>query len=316
MFNLKFKMMKKMYWMMLLICGVLAFPACSDNDNEPGKEPEVPEVPEVPEIPEVVYKQVKQITEVDGDWDDEGNQIDRVVTLKYDANGKLSEAIDEAGFKYAYADTKVTRSKDSYTDPTGSIVYPENLEWMLKSGVAESLKYTSRYNNDEGDEPYYNNCILEYVADGYLSTIKTTSTENDETKDESSETFTFTAGNLTKYTFMEGVRGSEFDEYEYTFTPGEFGNKANIDLFYYLECFESYLTKETFLLNLAGKRSVKLPKEMKVKNTYFYIGDDGETVEEFVYTFNYEADKDGYVTKLTVIEDGEEYAVYKIVYVD
>lgn len=300
MFNLKNKIMKKMYWMMLLICGVLAFPACSDDDNNGDPEPE-------PE-PGVVYKQVKTITEVGGDWDDEGNQIDRVITLKYDASGKLSESIltgDSEG-KYTYTDTKVTRSKDSYMDPTDQTIYPEKMEWTLKSGVAESLKKTGRTSTNEGDNvPEYSNCELKYV-DGYLSTIKT--------DDESSETFTFTAGNLTKCTYIEGARGSEFDEYEFIFTPGEYDNKASIDLFYYLECFENTFTEETFLLNLVGKRSAKLPKEMKVTNTYFYDGDDGNTVDMYLYTFNYVVDKDGYVTQLTVIEDGDEYAVYKFAY--
>lgn len=310
MFNLKFKIMKKMYWILLLLCGALAFPACSDNDNsgDPAPDPE----PE-PEVPGVVYKQVKQITEVGGDWDDEGNQIDRVITLKYDADGKLSEAIatDAAGSTYAYTDTKVTRSGDSYVDGTEETVYPEKVEWILKSGVAESLKYTSRTSTNEGDDiPEYKNCILTYAADGYLSTVETT---NGEAEDESSETFTFDAGNLTKYTYIEGDKSSDFDEYEYTFTQYKHENKANIDLFYYLDCFENDFTEETLLLNLVGKRSAKLPEKMDIKNTYSYDGDE-PTVDLSTYTFKYEADAEGYITKLTVFEDEEEYAVYVIKY--
>lgn len=301
--------MKKMYWILLLFCGALAFPACSDDDNntDDGKEPTVPEVPEV------VYKQVKTITKVDGDYDENGNPIDAVYTPKYNEKGQLSEDFYEKDFKYVYTDTKVTRSMPDYVDPTGSMVHPALMEWTLKSGAAESFKFTSRW---EGVEiPYNINCAPVYNGEGYLSTVTTTFVEDGESTVESSETFTFSKdGNMTKYVYLEGDKTSEYDEYVYTMTPGTYENKANIDWFCYLECFENDYIAETFRLGLAGKRSAKLPSAITMVNSYFFNGDDGVTVETIDYTFDYLADKDGNVTQITINEDGEESAVYKIGY--
>ena len=251
---------------MMAFCATM-FTACSDDDDK--------DVDEGIADVEILPKKIKRVLCYEGDddyWTDS-------YEYDYDADGRIISCKTDDGIeKYTYSGNKITIKNDS-----------EEGNLILENGRIRSYSNVDHYDNES------ENGTLKYDGN-YLN--KVNATFKDEEEETFTETFSFSNGNMTKYKieYSDGY-------YENTeFTYGNQLNNLNIDMFYFLECFDSYIG-EVFKLGLIGKRSYYLPNSMMV--SYPEWDDDDEKITRTeTYTINMTYEMDGeYITKIIFKED-------------
>lgn len=98
---------------------------------------------------------------------------------------------------------------------------------------------------------------------------------------------------ICKYTWMDGLLTKITDDNESgIITYGTQPNNLNIDLFPLIE--PDFLGDLITILGFGSKRSVKLPTKVSWNNG------------EYSESFSYETNKDGYITKITIVDDEKE----------
>ena len=201
---------------------------------------------------------------------------------EYDVDGRIiSCKLDDEIEKYTYSENKITIKNDEYW---------EEYNFIVENGRINSYSHI----DNEGIE----NGTLTYDGD-YLSKVNATYKDEDG-EWTSTETFSFLNGNMEKYEY----EGSDRDFTDFVFTYGNQLNNLNIDLFYFFDYTDSYVTK-AFQFDMTGKRSRYLPSSMKI----LWIGGGSNTI-------NLEYEMEGeYITKITSKNDnGDIEEIYEIEY--
>lgn len=207
------------------------------------------------------------------------------ISFSYNKDGKIIAQKDKS---YTYENNRIVRigkySKGSYD---------------LKDGKATIIK--SEEVGSEEHEEY----TLSYNAAGYLETAKSKWYEGKIMESEETETFTFTNGYITGYTYKED------DSYhgEYTYEYGDFKriNNTNIDLWGILgdnSIFDSNIG-EAFTLGVIGNRCKYLPVKLKASETG-EDDDDKISTDTYEENFEYVVNAEGYVTKITMTDNDKE----------
>lgn len=213
--------MKKKNFILLLLSVVLAFPACSDDNDEPDVVK-----------PEMKYKQVKKIVM------DEGYGPKKTTVFNYDSEGRITEEIVNGEiFTFTYGNGQIVM--ESAPDFKETFV-------LDKEGKVLEIKYRADYDQTESSYSY---------SGGYLQKI----TEKDAVPEED-EVYTVVEsyswnGYLVRTSYSDGETSSE-TKYEYG--DLKYVNNANIDLFSYLGDFYSNV-EDALKLGCAGERSWYLP---------------------------------------------------------
>lgn len=257
--------------------------------KENGKEYELGEMTFEGQSEDVVIlpKRISKIVEIEG-----GNASYADTTLySYNADGKIiSKKSNQRGFtRFQHESNRIVKTGDH---ETGS--------FELKDGKADVIKLSSVYS--DGREEY----ALSYNTAGYLETVKCKYFDGDGLS-EGTETFEYTNGCITKYTY-----GEKDYRVENIFEYGDFKhiNNVNIDLNGIVGDYNIY---EAFVLGVIGNRCKYLPTKMKMSETG--EGDDGKiTTDTYEYTYECVMNAEGYVTKITVKEGSEIDWIYEIYY--
>ena len=277
-----------------LLCASVMFVGCSDDDdNENGGNGEGAGNGGSGVIvkPKKVVKMIETST-----WEDGGNTgSSKDTTLyAYDAEGRLSKITklsgdlsnreDVSNITYASDKIIITDVPNSSTD----VSTPSIIE--LKDGRA--IKTTSN-GTDYSREVAYS------YSGKYISEMISKQTEIYDGQEHiymDTMIYSVKDGNLVNYIYSD-----KDDDDISTMEMSSVDNNMNIDLVY---GDIAEIGDGATLLCVTGDRFKKLP----AKEIYKEVGD-----EDDIITYAYEQDKDGYVTKITMI-DGGSTNVYEITY--
>ena len=276
-----------------LLCASVMFVGCSDDDdNENGGNGEGAGNGGSGVIvkPKKVVQVIETYTREDGG--NTGSSKDTTL-YAYDAEGRLSKITELSGdlsnredvSNITYASDKITITDvpNSSTD----VSTPSIIE--LKDGRA--IKTTSNSTN-------YSSEVAYSYSGKYISEIISKYTEIYDGQEHiymDTMIYSVKDGNLVNYIYSD-----KDDDDISTMEMSSVDNNMNIDLVY---GDIAEIGDGATLLCVTGDRFKKLP----AKETY----KDGK--EEYSITYTYGQDKDGYVTKITVI-DGGSTNVYEITY--
>lgn len=257
--------MKKIYLLVALLMGALAFTACSDDDDDNGGG---------------------------GNGGGSSVKVTRFVEtyMEYDADTVSYMDSDTTYFTY-YTDGKLKSMNDvEFTYATGKIIITDTEDDEIStikldgSGKAESMRSE---NQNNGQVTSYDSVVYNYSG-SYLQTVNSfgfyrSSGNSFIQNNKDVETYTVSGSDITKIESVYENYGNTYNSvstFGYTNGPA---NNANIDLF----ALMSY--DQVMILGVAGKRTAKLP-------TSSSYGEDGDTEST---TISYET-KNGRVVKATM----------------
>lgn len=287
--------MKKNFLLMMAALGAATvFTSCSDDDDDNNGNGNG--AGNGGSGVTVLSKKVSKIVSKNED-----GKVSDTYFFSYDSEGKLSKIIDQYGTSEAeqneksitYSENKIVISKDTKE----SVIH-------LKDGKAVS------YAEQDGSNWKYDYTFS--YSGNYLSEMVSTESQlvNGVWTKGSTDTYTYTVkdGNLSA---VKNVWKGEHENgtTDITVTYGKVANNANIDLGYL--CYETE-GEDLLMLCVLGNRYQNLPSSMSSQD------EDGWS---YRVTFTYETDKEGYVTKITIVSvesgEGQTYTdtdIYEIVY--
>lgn len=269
-------------------------------------EPTGPEEPTDPTTPELLPNKVSNIRvtfkdEYKGDYVteyafayDEQGRIAKLVTTEYE-----EDADDVLTTTYTYSDNSILAEGSG----TGYI-RSQTEKYTLTDGRVSDYTIETVGSGKYDDVPANTRITARpaYDQNGYMTGIEVIET-NDEDGDVwtsvANESLTFIDGTLQKYS----VEWNEEDEAENGMTEIEFTagplNNLNIDLMGIDWLEEDVYFTPAYLLNVGGKRSLRLPNHVHT------IYDDGMGKEDdFTIEIQYEMNGD-YISVMRIYEDGE-----------
>ena len=270
------KMKRKCFLMAALACAALFF-ACTGgggdkNDEEAMLPPDV-ELPDGDGGDLTDKRLVHKITE----WEEDSEYPVEYV-FEYDEDRRVVKIVET---DYGYDETVTKR----FIYSEDEVEMRESEEFGMIFKLENDRVATTSYIVDGWSDVEY-----EYsYSEGYLSKI-------DYMGPNDSVRYEIENGDLvTLY----------WNDDEYAVTPSSVDNNANIDLFGFIDCNEIGLfcgDDGAFFLGLCGKSFEHLPSEIEQQTSGFYALSE---------SFDYEVDKDGYVTKITLTErEGDTRNVY------
>lgn len=234
-------MRKKNYVLLAVFCFILAFTACSkdDDDNGPGF---------APDGKRLVSKMVYEDRTSGDDWKDE-------FTFSYNGEGKMTRIEEYTDYLDGYWKKEVYDI--SWNDKDIQMTFTESAEGeqTVKDSYtgklnAEGYVISGVHHDEEGDEDYSYNYT--YNSNGNLISVKE--------EDREAEIYTWQDGNCVGISYYYNSQN--------TCTFGTDENKANIDFVLFLRTCDL-----EFLSGWFGKGSRMLPT-MVEQSFYDYVLDD------------------------------------------
>lgn len=230
----------------------------------------------------------------------DGEKETHTALYTYDETGRLTRIATSStgdsfyeGSKIEYLQDKIKISHD----------YDEVVDWEVEF-LVENGRATNCIEEDKEDGSICETKEYTYSANGYLTGIVFSLTNEGITDTYTGELTVGEDGSLEKYTTAEKEieDGGYFGTYTVALTPNtSVPNNLNLDLFssYYLfaDVFDGFAISDAYLLGIGGTRTKYLPKQFTLTDA------DGES-----FTVEYEYQFDGeYISKIRMSsENGTE----------
>lgn len=281
-------------------------------------EPAGPEEPTDPITPELLPNKVSNIRVTFKD-ESKGDYVTEYA-FAYDEQGRIAKLVTTESTEY---------EEDADDVLTTTYTYSDNSILAEGSGIgyirSKTEKYTltdgrvSEYTIETVGSGKYNDVTATtrisvrpaYDDNGYMTGIEGTETcdeDGDVWTSVANESLTFIDGTLQKYS----VEWNEEDEAEngmteIEFTAGTTLNNLNIDLMGIDWLEEDAYFAPAYLLNIGGKRSLRLPNHVHT------IYDDGAKADDFTNEIQYEMNGD-YISVMRIYRDGALETMVEIGY--
>lgn len=243
--------------MLCLCAAALSFTACSDDDED-GVVPNAGVIPTVTD----------PITAIESPWGDTEHYV-------YDEQGRL------VGGNSNYGSLSITFSPLTFTFVSTYDGYTERWDNVSTDTRGYMTRARMTYTEEDGYTTS-GNVRLTYNADGYLSRIEGTGTEEGVTYTDA-YTFEYEDGKLLRIVndYSDPEYGNERCIYTYTYAAA--GANPNSGIPFYEENI-NMSSPFIFLGGYAGRH----PSELPVACTEAYSGEDEEGPFEYAYNFRYE----------------------------